>query len=96
VSFERTLELARELEDIAAQANALTHLGNTYLQMGEVPRSIELQQQALELSAQLNQPTRVHQVALQLCKRDDLRLSSNNVILWMHRICAINNRSVFL
>ena len=57
MSFERTLELARELEDIAAQANALTHLGNTYLQMGEVPRSIELQQQALELSAQLNQPT---------------------------------------
>lgn len=54
-SFERCLDLARATNDVMAQANALTHLGNTYMQMGEVQRSIEYQQQALELSAQLNQ-----------------------------------------
>lgn len=54
-SFEHCLQLARDQQDVTAQANALTHLGNAYLQMGEVQKSIELQQQALELSAQLNQ-----------------------------------------
>ena len=40
---------ARALGDRSEEAMAMTHLGNTHLQLGEVHKSIHLQQQALQL-----------------------------------------------
>jgi tetratricopeptide (TPR) repeat protein len=49
--FERYLDLSRALNDKSAEATAMTHLGNAHLQLGEVHKSIHLQQQALQLLA---------------------------------------------
>merc|ERR1711871_1220612 len=47
VKFGNYLDLARALGDRSEEAMAMTHLGNTHLQLGEVHKSIHLQQQAL-------------------------------------------------
>eukprot|EP00762_Andalucia_godoyi_P006157 ANDGO_01615.mRNA.1 Hsp70-Hsp90 organizing protein 1 len=51
--FEGYLGLAKQLGDVVAEANALTDLGNAYLELGDVPKSISYQQQAMSLSSKL-------------------------------------------
>lgn len=51
--FEGYLELSRSVKDAEAEANALTDLGNVFLELGDVAKSIAYQQQAMALSTRL-------------------------------------------
>eukprot|EP00164_Ancoracysta_twista_P005465 GFYU01007492.1.p1 GENE.GFYU01007492.1~~GFYU01007492.1.p1 ORF type:complete len:582 (-),score=189.42 GFYU01007492.1:399-2144(-) len=50
MNFDKCLNISREMQDEAMEAEALTNLGNTYLALGDAQKSIQLQEQALALS----------------------------------------------
>jgi tetratricopeptide (TPR) repeat protein len=54
--YEAYLELARQQKDDVARADALSALASAYLQVGEIAKSVALQQEAISISSSLQKP----------------------------------------
>ena len=57
-SWQKALQIYREIKDRRGEGNALGNLGNAYLSLGNYPKAIEYQEQRLAIAREIKARTR--------------------------------------